>query len=1238
MAQDNSPPLQHHVPRAIPLLKSCESCRQRKIKCSGDKPICANCARRNQPCIYRRSARYKRRLNGAPGGSTDSNISTLKEQKPNLAAAQNGNTAIPTAPGKGLVAGNSSANGILSAASKDTAYTASMLASAQQANNGSEELAADDSMPLAALFGTAPMDESDVLPPSILQNMNFWMNDSLLTAAVAAAGIHSYDNPQPQSGMSGAEFLQLQPTSTADTQQSQTQTQISLPSQSISSGFGFSNNNGTNNFIPMELALGLPALTDQFSSVSNGTFSNPSVTFEEYNSLTGFDALSTGGLTGSFGMDSNFLLSLNHPFNQLQPPSAASTSRSSTIIQSPPLNASPNPLLGPADVGTFAPFPTSAFASLNLANTFDNQGVLQNTTSALQAAGISKLFSAAAVTPTSYDANNVSAYGDIRPVPSAQPFRSPPVGDSKPGSLPRHNTIPLSRGHQAMLALGSDSGATHPANSGETRNNTNLQAQGNNLVTSNASQSIASATTLGNTSAKQPPRMPTLNMGTLSEAMLKKSSIPAPSSTQSTGLSADFLANSNAPQRDSPYVPKLSSRISTPVSPCSSGASIVQMNNDVIPQILKDAVIEHPELGSAELIYNLLITHVVHDCSRIGIYNAHLYWMRVRQYKLPKFYLFSSIADASRSWTLSDELRMALPPNLDETCYALAIKYAPTDVSNPNVLAAIGLLVLSSYEFKSARFAQMVEHSCLAYKVIIHIKFRGAPFPWRRAKKRTDSTEVDWNYQLLIRAYWRISSSLYYSTEIFRLDAPDDREFLPEMPESDDYFIRHVFVPDESEEFGFRAVVAPYEICDSGRGDLTNIVCELVVRQYKIANRFNRVLRGEKAKMWYINYMLEWDRQMLEWRDNLPSYLDCDLEALARTTQPLGARSRRINLWGLSEDEMWQKRHQWNRDVGRTMEVLNVHMMFEMTRLKAHRIGLMMLLHEDLDMVRNFQYSKAFTVQDLPRLAHKAPLNDTYDEDRELFHNLAEAANEAASHVYDMLKFNYQFGFDLHAYNTIIISTLLQVSLVYVGQVQSSDTRLAWHAMLRLARILGMIRSLDRWGPALYIFTNILKALGRPELILRVPSPETRAQLSADTCRPAVPGERAMSIDSAVTGEASACMDFCCQSSISAPVDSNDGTLTSSQLSSSKGKRKNVGDDAHGDEKRYEFSDHHHGDPHSVSSLTGSPVSDEEDMTNPFPPDHVISHIMREQKVSTATFFSPTLPVLAASLLRTNST
>ncbi|KAJ1669129.1 hypothetical protein GGF38_002490, partial [Coemansia sp. RSA 25] len=664
----------------------------------------------------------------------------------------------------------------------------------------------------------------------------------------------------------------------------------------------------------------------------------------------------------------------------------------------------------------------------------------------------------------------------------------------------------------------------------------------------------------------------------------------------------------------------------------TGGSGVVQINNDAIPHLLFNIVDQHPELGCPELLYNLLITHVVHDCSRVGIHTAHLFWMRVKQDRMPKFYLMACIADATRSWTLSDELRMALPPNLDEICYALAIKDAPNDNSTPTIITAIGLLALAAYEFKSARFAPMLEHSCLAYKLMTLTKFRDTSFPWRAAKRRPDANGVDSNYQLLLRAFWRMYVMLYFSTEIFRLDAPEDRDFLPEMPEQDNYFVQHVFVPDDSEEFGFRMVRPPYQVCDSGGGDLLSIICELYLKQYKIGNRFNRILRGEKSGRYYINYLQEWDRQMLEWREGLPSYLKDDLGELAHTTQPLDGRRRRMNLAGLSENEMWMKRHQWNQDVGRAMEVLYVHMVFDMARIKAHRIGLMILLHEDLDMVRNFQYSKAFASLELPPLPHAEPVLSSHSEDAEYFRVSAAAANDAVSHMYAMLKFSHQFGFDLHGFTTVIIGMLLQASLVYVGQVQSKDARMAWHAMLRLARILGMIRSLDRWGPALYIFTNILKALGRPELILQVPSPETRAQIAADTRRPAAATSlRSMSVDSAATTESNSCTDSCCHSQVGA----NGG-----ECSNSRGKRKNDGVDSHGDEKRYEFGDHHHGDPHLVSASLDSPISlaDEDEVTNPFPPEHVISHIMREQKVSTATFFSPTLPILAASLLRSNTT
>ncbi|KAJ2821512.1 hypothetical protein GGI24_004194, partial [Coemansia furcata] len=506
---------------------------------------------------------------------------------------------------------------------------------------------------------------------------------------------------------------------------------------------------------------------------------------------------------------------------------------------------------------------------------------------------------------------------------------------------------------------------------------------------------------------QQPPKSPRSLAYAAAAAASTKTAFDIPYDSnilafnKSTPLPLSALQGS---AHNSPYLSKESRRSS---GTSSGRAGVAQLNNDAIPQLLLDVVAEHPELGCPELLYNLLITHVVHDCSRVSIHTAHLFWMRVKQKRMPKFYLMACIADASRSWTLSDELRMALPPNLDEICYALAIKEAPNDDSTPTIVTSLGLLALAAYEFKSARFAPMLEHNCLAYKMMTQIKFRGAAFPWRAVKRRPDANGVDSNYQLLLRAFWRMYIMLYFATEIFRLDAPEDRDFLPEMPERDNYFVQHVFVPDDTEEFGFKMVRPPYQVCDSGFGDLLSIICELYLRQYKIGNRFNRILRGEKSGRYYINYLQEWDRQMLEWRECLPPYLRDDLGELARTTQPLDGRRRRMNLSGLSEDEMWMKRHQWNQDVGRAIEVLYVHMVFDMVRIKAHRIGLMILLHEDLDMVRNFQCSQAFATLELPPLPNVEPVLGSHAEDAEYFHTYAIAANDAVTHMYTLLKFSH---------------------------------------------------------------------------------------------------------------------------------------------------------------------------------------------------------------------------------------
>ncbi|KAJ2788003.1 hypothetical protein GGI15_000263 [Coemansia interrupta] len=1149
-------------------------CRQRKIKCSGEKPTCAHCARRHQPCIYRRSARYKRRPNRDGIGESAGPESDPAATK----GARNGAAAAAAAKAASLNGG---------AKAKGSVNT---LPDSQRMRVPSqEEMSVDENVPLSTLFSTRPMNEADILPPSILQSMNFWMNDSMLTGATTAAtdlestGIGSIPAQAPlPSGMvpvgsNGLQFPQnLQVQSQAQAQQMQSQT-------------GVQDLDILRNLIPMDIALGLPA----FSPSQIGQPQATSVPMQQQRQPGDINGL--GGVYQPLGFSADMMQQFNQQLGPLQIPQLGSGYADMSL--GTPLSAgSPNPVFGPPTAAAatvdmnaaMMPMPTSAFASLNLVSSLDLQRSVQQGLPNIQGTplqvsignDLSTIMTNSLLSPTMPGSANNGA--GMHPVPVSAAAAANFAESAVPASfrpnitLQRNNSMPVSPG-TLYQPPGMSASTTLPAGMSAQQQKQQYMALSSPLSVSTPHENSGNLLHRGQQQQQQQQQQQHAVDSPLSLSMLQGGS-QYQQQAESSATSAGSL---------------------------SPGPSVTQINDAVIPQAIRDIVAENPELGSPELIYNLLITHVVHDCSRVSIHAARLFWMRVKQYKLPRFFLLAAIADACRSWTQSDAQRAAMPANLDETCYALSMQCALAEIeaTGVTVLNALGMLTLALYEFKSARFASMVEHGCLACKLIMQMKIRGAPFPWRGAVRQADASGLDSNYQLLLRAFWRIYMGLFYGSEIFRLDLPEDRDFMPELPERDDEFVRNVFEPDDNTEFGFRMVAPPYPVSDSGRGDLLGIVCELHVRQYKIGNLFNRVMRGEKTPLAYMTYLREWDRQMLEWRRTLPAYLRDDLPALAQRTQPLDARCRRMNLCGLSEDAMWRRRHQWNAAVGSIMEILYVHMLFETARIKAHRIGLMILLGEDLDMVRNFQNSRAYAVHELPP-SNAPPIFATHEDDVECFRKSAAAADAAATHVYALLKFSYQFGFDLHAYTTVIIATLLQVGLVYVGQVQSSDARVAWHAMLRLARILGMIRSLDRWGPALYIFTNILKALGRPDLILHMPSPETRAQLAADTRR--LEGGGAADDDE------------------------------------QPGAKRKSGNDAsmHGDEKRYEFDDHHHGTPQSSTpgaSMDSPSISEDEDVTNPFPPDHVISHIMREQKVSTATFFSPTLPILAASLLHSNS-
>ncbi|KAJ1893997.1 hypothetical protein LPJ81_005253, partial [Coemansia sp. IMI 209127] len=519
--------------------------------------------------------------------------------------------------------------------------------------------------------------------------------------------------------------------------------------------------------------------------------------------MTEMAALQARDSPGPFllGLEPDFLQQLN-PLRQSQVGRAAigtTSTYSNSTVHSPLNITSPNQLVSSVtDASHVANHPTLAFASLNLANALDMQASPQSANVMRQESEAGNRMTAILANSALSRApngitNGLSSSasvlgGMMQSVPNALSSamtmdsttlalqQLSALGGTGQAMIPRHNSVPAAQRRLASLdaSLSADGrrvtletsqamfsspivSELGGASQAHFDSNLNVQIpQSERVHNINFANSLLSSSSLSSPESNikdnlSPESQDELHQihatygkqASLGQRIINSISGREPSATMSPLNAASMILadGSRSGVTGNPHRSKESTTGSPAIgTPSSTSAKIGQMNKATIPQMLKDVVEEHPELGCPELIYNLLITHVVHDCSRIGIYQAHLFWMRVGEYKLPKFHLLASIADASRSWSLPDELRAALPPNLDEICYALAINIAPTDDSDLQIISALGLLILASYEFKSARFAPMVEHNCLAYKIIVQVKFRGAPFPWRAAKKTPDES------------------------------------------------------------------------------------------------------------------------------------------------------------------------------------------------------------------------------------------------------------------------------------------------------------------------------------------------------------------------------------------------------------------------------------------------------------------------------------------------------------------
>ncbi|ORX71265.1 hypothetical protein DL89DRAFT_122661 [Linderina pennispora] len=149
-----------------------------------------------------------------------------------------------------------------------------------------------------------------------------------------------------------------------------------------------------------------------------------------------------------------------------------------------------------------------------------------------------------------------------------------------------------------------------------------------------------------------------------------------------------------------------------------------------VPAILKEYVKPLPDNASALTIYKIM--RETFKAPRMGLVsmNLEVLWYMLHKNVLPRIVFYGHISSNIRCSSANLDIRAMLPPNIDELCYDLALKEVPKIKGCSEIWGAIGLCMVTRYEFQSSRYNEMDEHVNIAMEIMYRVKYKGHAYPW----------------------------------------------------------------------------------------------------------------------------------------------------------------------------------------------------------------------------------------------------------------------------------------------------------------------------------------------------------------------------------------------------------------------------------------------------------------------------------------------------------------------------
>ncbi|KAJ2672079.1 hypothetical protein IWW42_002982 [Coemansia sp. RSA 1085] len=608
-----------------------------------------------------------------------------------------------------------------------------------------------------------------------------------------------------------------------------------------------------------------------------------------------------------------------------------------------------------------------------------------------------------------------------------------------------------------------------------------------------------------------------------------------------------------------------------------------------VPEVIQIYAQEFPGELSAEVL--LRIMRGICSSTRTSLINVdlELSWCMILKGIIPRILLFAYIASMARGQVIDSELMSQLPAQFDELCYEVAVKDVPLAAASPSLWGALSLHLIGRYEYQSARYDLMMKHYEMATDILTKTTFHGYAFPWKDVPETLQNTfEYDYYvYTFWVGFQWHLVSS-------FNLDRPFNVDMDPRqlpIPTS----TRGYFTSDLPCEFDLLTLLPANSWPKSQQTQNLNKVWfrgfndseykgwrptewNEIKPNYKITVYLQRMLplgaqlyrlqcrfsEGSLPLAEYLQHLHTQQELLKRWLYSLPEEFEITLAKVTRfTKEAVGQRSPGENKNLLMDFK----------------ELIMTYALYSTFMIRANRIALMGMLQENLTAPATSMGMRIFGLRDYFEAVAQTGQECSFGlgehsmwQKNLAFHKCRMQCYESMDILFDVVQISFILRLDLFSYGTTYVAIAGEMLNVLISQLGVDDQNERWKTKTRLGHVLCLLRSLQHWAPALYMFVYGIQALSDPSIVLEDMSEVAQSRSS---CQEEVPNGKATIVGADGVG---------------------------------------VTPEKHSNQR--------------PSQSAGSDTTDANEMPNPFPPNHIINLVAADLDVSLATFLAPAYPML----------